>query len=325
MAAPDRIARARLEQALLLLARQHGGDEATAHAAKTQFERWRTLSADHAAAADLALRAWESTQGQGLQDRVALPGPYRESKSARRRVLAMLGVLGIGLAAGTGAQWYWQQALQVLALQTGHGEQREYDLHDGSRLSLAPHTRLEVRMMRTVRQVQLMEGMMYVSVSKDPTRPFWVETPQGRVRVVGTAFSVRVSSHALQVAVARGQVTFFPHRERDQRIDLQAGQALRLDADTPATRVAVNPEQVGAWRLGWLVFDQTPLDKVAAQWNDYLSPALNLADDPRLHELRVTGSFRLRDPRAFLDSLPGILPVQVQRDAKGAWQVSLKK
>lgn len=325
MSAPDRAARERLEQALLMLARQHGGDPASAHAAKEQFLQWRRRSADHEAAAQLALRAWEGTQAQSLQELVPMPDHYGSARQSRRRVLAMLGMVGVGAAGGFGARWYWQQPLQLLALQTGHGEQREYSLQDGSKLSLAPYTRLEVRMMRSERRVQLSEGMIYAAVSKDPARPFLVETPHGQIRVVGTEFSVRVTALALRVAVAHGQVAFFTHHGHEHVMDLKAGQALRLDENAPAARVDVDPEQVGAWRLGWLVFDETPLFKVAAHWNDYLSPPLNLADEPGLREMRVTGSFRLRDPGAFLDSLPGILPVQVQRDGKGAWLVSLKK
>jgi transmembrane sensor len=68
---------------------------------------------------------------------------------------------------------------------------------------------------------------------------------------------------------------------------------------------------VGAWREGWLVFDRTPLTEVVARWNDYL-PSRWCWTMQLLQALRLTGSFKLREPAIFIASLPRSLPVRVQ-------------
>jgi transmembrane sensor len=45
---------------------------------------------------------------------------------------------------------------------------------------------------------------------------------------------------------------------------------------------------------------------------------MELADEPALRGLRLTGSFPLRDPATFLASLPSVLPVRVERTGSGA-------
>jgi transmembrane sensor len=87
---------------------------------------------------------------------------------------------------------------------------------------------------------------------------------------------------------------------------------LRLDADGQLAPYSLNAADVGAWREGWLVFDHTPLTEVVARWNDYLAQPMVLDDAASLQALRLTGSFKLREPAIFIASLPRSLPVRVQ-------------
>jgi transmembrane sensor len=81
---------------------------------------------------------------------------------------------------------------------------------------------------------------------------------------------------------------------------------------TASLPLTLNAADVGAWREGWLVFDHTPLTEVVARWNDYLAQPMVLDDAASLQALRLTGSFKLREPAIFIASLPRSLPVRVQ-------------
>lgn len=87
---------------------------------------------------------------------------------------------------------------------------------------------------------------------------------------------------------------------------------MRLDAGGRLAPYSLNAADVGAWSEGWLVFDHTPLPEVVARWNDYLTQPLVLDDAVSLQALRLTGSFKLREPATFIASLPRSLPVRVQ-------------
>lgn len=226
----------------------------------------------------------------------------------------------------TGGRWYWQQPVYKLALQTGHAQQRDMRLPDGSEISLAPHTRTRIVMYRDRREVRLEQGQMRFRVAQDIERPFTVTTEWGRVRVLGTVFSVGARGGQMRVEVAEGRVAVWPadHVAEPPPVSLTAGDAIEADQVGLGTPSRVPTDSVAAWRNGWLVFHNTPLYQVLAQWNDYLARPLLLGSHPRLQQLRLSGSFPLRQPQAFLAGLPDMLPVRIQRNATGDVTVELR-
>lgn len=314
-------ARQQLEHALLLVARQHGGDPATARRAQAELAAWRQESLEHEAAAQAALRAWGATDGAGLRDTIALPPTGAERGARRRRfMLSVLGVAGMAVAVGAGGRWQWLQPLEQLALHTGRGQALTRQLQDGSQLDLAPRTTVQATLYRDRREVRMTGGEVRFDVQPDAARPFEVVTAWGRVRVLGTAFSVAVRDGRMVVSVAHGRVAVWSAQGEAGRaadVALGAGQAVRADAQGLGAVGMVAPADVGAWRQGWLVFDRAPLAEVVARWNDHLAQPITMAADPALDGLRLTGSFALRDPDALITSLPSVLPVQVSRAADG--------
>lgn len=319
-----------LEYALLLIARQHGGDSATAKAAQEAFAQWRSAAPAHEAAAQAALRGWAATQADNLQGAVPLP-PTQAARdaTARRRVLSVLGFAGLAAAVGACSRWYWLQPLEQMALHTGHGQVLARTLADGSQLDLAPRTSAQAVLYRNRREVRLTAGEVRFEVQADADRPFEVLTDWGRVRVLGTAFTVSVRDQRMTVAVARGRVAVWSGRSdaaemRTPDAELLAGQTVQAGAQGLGDIRAVAASDVAAWRQGWLVFDRTPLPDAVARWNDYLAQPLALAEDAALRELRLTGSFPLRDPGAFVASLPKVLPVQVDRAPSGTQTIRMR-
>lgn len=319
-----------VETALLLVGRTHRGDPASAMAAGQELERWRTGSPECRAALETAEHLWASTDGSFLQSSV--PAPQRhDPQRARRNTLGLLGLGGLTAMLWGGGRWYWQQPVFELALHTEHAQQRDMPLPDGSEVSLAPHTRAHIVMYRDRREVQLEKGGMRFRVAQDVDRPFTVATAWGHVRVLGTVFSVSARTGQMRVEVAEGRVAVWPSDRAGTPtemgpapITLTAGEAVEADQSGLGARAQVPADSVAAWRNGWLVFNNTPLDQVLDQWNDYLSRPLRLGSHPRLRQLRLSGSFPLRQPQAFLAGLPDMLPVRVQQNAAGDMTVELR-
>lgn len=317
--------RKRVEAALLLVGRMHRADPDSAMAASQELQRWRAGTAECRAALETAERLWASTDGSFLQSSVP-PPQGQDSRRARRNTLGLLGLGGLAAMLWTGGRWYWQQPVYKLALQTGHAQQRDMRLPDGSEISLAPHTRTRIVMYRDLREVRLEQGQMRFRVAQDIERPFTVATEWGRVRVLGTVFSVSARAGQMRVEVAEGRVAVWPadHVAALPPVSLTAGDAIEADQGGLGTPSRVPTDSVAAWRNGWLVFNNTPLDQVLGQWNDYLSRPLLLGSHPRLKQLRLSGSFPLRQPQAFLAGLPDMLPVRVQRNSTGDVTVELR-
>lgn len=314
-----------VEQALLLIGRTHKAGPEAAHAARDEIARWRDGSPAQANAVAAAQQLWDAADGSVLKDTVPMPRSQADTVKARRAALGLLGVGGFAALLTGGGRWYWQQPVYEVALSTSHGQHIDHKLSDGSELSLAARTTATVVYYRDRREARLESGEIRFKVTADADRPFVVVTEWGQARVLGTVFTVSVRERHMRVAVAEGRVAVWPHRQAgpsggqgdEPSLVLLAGQAIEADAHGMGTQTTVPPSDVGAWRQGWLVFDNTPLPEALARWNDYLPRALRLADQPRLSALRLSGSFPLRDPQAFLQGLPDILPVRVVRAADG--------
>lgn len=302
--------------ALSLIGRQHHGAPQDAAAAREEFVRWRQTDARHESAALTALDYWRATAAGELQGSVALP---ETARAGRRRALR---VLGLGLLVA-GGRWVWRLPTEDFALRTERGRLLARELADGSQVHLAANTQATVRYFRDRREVTLAQGEMHFEVRRDPARPFTVSTEWGRVEVLGTGFSVRARAGGMRVAVAHGRVAVFA-ADRGAAVDasvvLVGGQAVDIDRYGLHAPSATRADSVAAWRDGWLVFEDTPLPDAIAQWNDYLARPIRLRDAGALASLRLSGSFPMRTPDAFMRNLPAMLAVAVER-RDDAWVV----
>lgn len=309
-----------VEHALLLIGRMHKARSETAQAARQELARWREADPAHAAAAEAAQALWDGTDGSSLRDSVPLPRSHADTQRTRRRVAGLLGVAGLVAAIAGGGRWYWQQPVYSLALHTDQAQMLARTLPDGTQLDLAARTTATVTYYRDRREVRLDAGEVRFEVRHDADKPFSVHTGWGRVRVLGTTFSVTARDGQMRVAVAEGRVAVWPASagaDGPPPMVLGAGEAVQTESRGTGiglgARGTVQASDVGAWRQGWLVFDNTRLPEAIDRWNDYLRQPLRLGESPSLQTLRLSGSFPLRDPQSFLDGLPDILPVRVVR------------
>lgn len=267
-----------------------------------------------------------------MRDTFALPPPETERVRTRRRVLSALAVGGVVFGLAGAVRWVVDLPTQELALGTRTGQVQTVTLSDGTRLDVGARTAVRVAYYRDRREIRLAEGEIRLEVAPDAARPLTVATDWGRVRVLGTVFSVAVRDAQMSVAVAGGRVAVWQRGgpgdevgERPPEAELTAGQRIEADAVRLGEIGEVRPADVGAWRQGWLVFDGVTLADAVARWNDYLATRLVLDDDPALSSLRVTGSYRVRDPGAFIKSLPAILPVRVAKGPDGAVHIEARR
>lgn len=306
------------EHALLLIARRHGGGTATALAAEDELARWRAQSAEHDTIYRLALEAWQASHPAGLESHLTRPQP---SAARRRKVVAALATLGLTALTGAMARWWWLQPVELATLDTGRAQTLLQRMGDGSELQLAARTSAGVAYYRNRREVLLTSGELRLQVSRDSARPFTVRTRWGRVEVLGTVFTVAVRGETMAVEVAEGRVAVWRNPDAGGAtpdVELHPGDAVRVSSPGPAEPYKVAIAGVGAWKDGWMVFDGTPLPEAILRWNDYLAWPLLMGGDQALARLRLTGSFRLGQPEAFLQALPKILPVRLVRQADGS-------
>ncbi len=242
----------------------------------------------------------------------------------RRRVLAGLA----GLAGLTGAGllgWAsWRHAPLPLMAQvwradhhTVTGETREVPLSDGTRIWLNTATAINQDYDNRQRRVQLVTGEILIDTARDPLRPFFVETPQGRLRALGTRFTVRLDGEHTFLAVYEGAVEARTHK--GAQAILQAGQQTRF---TPDALGGVQQADIAreAWSRGMLVAQDIPLREVVEELRRYRNGHLGVA--PEVADLRVFGNFPINDTDDSLNMLAAALPVRIRRTLP--WWVSIE-
>jgi transmembrane sensor len=206
---------------------------------------------------------------------------------------------------------------------TETGEQRSLVLKDGSHIQLNVRSELSTRIDDKLREIQLDDGEALFEVAKDTSRVFRVRTPQAVIEALGTQFNVRVKNGETTVALLEGSVAV--HRSNDSApVMLTPGQALTLSA---ATKVATRPHEanldtVTAWTKRRLVFEDTPLTEVVAEFNRY-SPQPILIADPQLAHVCITATFDSDSIRTFTDSLSAAGNLQTIRQSDGSLLIQL--
>lgn len=243
----------------------------------------------------------------------SLRRPAQSSWSGRLRIAGFAAALVCVIAGG----WAWQvvHRVDVASYRTAVGEVLTQPLLDGSRVTLASNSDVEVRLSRGERHIDLVRGEAIFAVSKDASRPFVVASNERRVIAVGTRFSVRRDDIGLRVVVTEGTVRLESAR---------AGDSARPSALLPAGSVAVvrgdevlvrslplaDAEQMLGWRDGLLAFRDTPLAEAAAEFNRYNARQI-VIDDDQAGALRVGGSFRWDNAEGFVHLVEQGFPVRV--------------
>lgn len=177
---------------------------------------------------------------------------------------------------------------------TGTAERREVSLQDGSRVSLAPRTAIDVRVERGRRVATLIEGEALFDVTPDPKRPFLVLAAGVEITVVGTSFDVGISRERVAVAVSRGMVDV---RDDGQSgtVRLAAGDRAIVDRTTKRlVQDKIAPGEVASWRDGRLFVDGASVAEVVEELGRYHSTWIVIGDSG-LAKQRVTGLFDLND------------------------------
>ena len=164
-------------------------------------------------------------------------------------------LLGVGLA-------LWQQPV---TLEAPRGQVAEFTLPDGSEVTLNSGSTVQYARSfgQRARRVQLVgEGFFTVT---ENTKPFSVETFNGTVTVLGTAFNVRAwpdeVTPATEVAVFSGKVALGRHDVLENAALLPAGTSARLLAEetVPEPLDATLLDNARAWRDGGFKFVDRPL------------------------------------------------------------------
>ncbi|WP_350283513.1 FecR domain-containing protein [Nitrosomonas sp.] len=276
------------------------------------FDHWRQQSPAHDAAwarAQAVFHTFDQVHEGIGKDALEHLG---HSNNSRRRSLRMLTTLLVAVPAGW-LVWRhtpWQKWTADVA--TATGERRILELPDGSRLVLNTASAVNIAFSTVERRIRLVAGEILITTSTDPLpvyRPFFVDTPHGVVRALGTRFSMRyLDQDRCQVAVFQGVVEIAPTGGFTRT--LQAGEQASFNV-TEASQPAPVENNATLWEQGMLLARNMRLGDVITEMARYRPGVLRC--DPAVAELRVSGAISLTDTDAGLALLASELPLRIER------------
>jgi transmembrane sensor len=217
-------------------------------------------------------------------------------------------------------------------------EPQRQRLPDGSSLQLRGDATVTVDFGNELRRVVLHRGEAHFEVAKDATRPFLVEASGFGVRALGTAFSVLVSDHVVDVLVTEGRVavaeagaltpaagTTEAAAGEPGRALVDAGQRLVIEVAARIVPQALPvPDDEARNRLAWRVprfdFTAAPLAEVVALFNQYArgaEPVLITLSDPTLGNLPLSGVLRADNVNVLLHILETSYGLNARRGEAG--------
>jgi transmembrane sensor len=269
---------------------------------EADLQAWLAAAPEHRAAYQKVAELWAHSgalKGRIPRTKILSPG-YRVLRASAAAVLVAAFALGI---------WHylhvWWDGTPVHWV--AGREPRSIALADGSQVMLDAGSEIVIQLGSAARRVTLTRGEALFSVVHDPWRPFVVETGHGRVVDIGTRFDVERLPDSARVAVLEGRVGIATaHGE----MQLSAGQSGGYDnAGTllPVREAADSSAEL--WATGLRRFRDAPLVDVAARLERYHPVRFTFAE-PRLQQLRLSGTFRITDLPLFLRTLCAALPVE---------------
>ena len=234
--------------------------------------------------------------------------------------MAVIALLGVGLFMKWNLRSTGHPAtpedITAIHFETRHGEQLTRRLADNSVLHLNTDSAVSIRYSKGERLVMLRSGEASFEVTHEANRAFRVRAGAAEVIDLGTRFDVRLDEGSTVVTVVEGRVTVGPTASGQspllRPIELNADQQVRVaEGAWPATPVAVDAKRTTAWLHRQIVFDNEPLERVAAEYNRYSAKPIEIVT-PALRKLRISGVFATDDTDAFIAFLRSLKGVRVE-------------
>ena len=312
----DRLEDPRAEAAIQWMVEMRSGD--VSERQLRAFEAWLDADPDNETT---WIRLQEGLMPCGVAARQqlargALTRQLIERRHGRRAFLTgLVGCVAGGALAGGALDRFLPLGSILADHVTLTGQQRTVQLPDGSSLTLAARSAVDVQYETGIRRIRLVTGEMLVRAAARST-PFQADAGPMALQTQGGAFLLEHRDDAISATACEGSGTFGPSADpsRTSRNPVLAAGHQIVFASGQMHQRRADVQAAMAWLNGLLVANDSTVASVAARLQSYFPGIIRV--DPDVADVRVTGVFSLKEPDAALDALAASLDLSVTRIAR---------
>lgn len=317
-------------------------DEGLSDNDRQELSAWLDQSPTHREHFKRLARTWG---GANILTELAVPLQHEQHQSRLRVGLTSMAIaaslfviVGI-LTLFTIEKPFSTQQNGVVATEIGN--QKTISLSDGSILKLNTNSKVRIDYSERYRDIHLVSGEAYFDVVKDKSRAFRVYAGGGRIRAIGTAFSVYLKGEAVDVTVSEGRVgvasvptSFDAKQTQDLQPNsppsikslgmLRAGEVGSIVSEVNDSAQSIQTlQKLGqvtvndvakrvSWTEGVLIFAGEPLKDVVAEISRYTDVSIEFAT-PDIKNIRIGGNFPVGETDTMFSSLETNFGLHVTR------------
>ena len=218
--------------------------------------------------------------------------------SLKNELLKIAGVILLTLSASYAYQQY-EMSTKTPAMQTIYvpsGQRMNITLPDGTNVWLNARTtiRYPLNFNQKSRQVRL-DGQAYFDVTKNPKKPFVVQTRKYDVEVLGTKFDVEAYSDKdqFETALMQGSVKLVSVENPKKTLMLKPDCKAFLENDELKVK-PLDDYNVYRWKEGLLCFTNESFDAIMKDFEKYFEVKIKVSNK-EVSKYYFTGKFRQTD------------------------------
>ena len=201
------------------------------------------------------------------------------------------------------------------------GERTTVELPDGTTVELNNNSTLTYTG-DFDRRVEL-TGEAYFNVAADPDHPFYIETAESEVKVLGTEFNLRAypGEPCVEVHVNEGRVRF-DCKSTGETLELTRDHraALWMDGMTMDRRTDVSANAT-AWKRGSLRFRKSSMKEVFADASRFFGRNIDF-NEAELTDCHLNGRYRADEWETFRAALESNLALEIEENSDGSIKIS---
>ena len=282
---------------------QRQTDEAWNETDQAALDTWLAETPEHTLAYWRAEDGWNRTELLGalrsFRPDARQPDRTRSIWFRRAAVTAVFAILG-GVAAS-----YFAQSPQSTerTYSTVVADHKTLAIADGSQIEMNTNTLLRANLAGGRRQVVLEKGEAFFQIKHDAAHPFTVYASGHRIVDLGTKFLVKTQPDRIEVALVEGRARVDSNGASEHSALLKPGDVAVATATSISVTRKAQPTLAKelAWPQGNLVFANTALADVAAEFNRYNRQKIVITD-PRVARLTIVGTFSATDVDAIINT-----------------------